>query len=382
MMDDTTSTGPNGGCDRARAYLNDELIGLGERRRRARTDIDGMTVRIGALTTHLHECYYQPKAQSARLVGVSAPHLTEWISQAAAAGTCSGGNAVDVVPWLAGRALSRFVDDNGGIDRVIAAAHASDVLMASALPPARFLSRDEIRLPHLLIQCTTGQFVACDNVSVGNPVSTTGVNAAAALAGLGLSDTVVGHIVAAAFSDTTFDDHRAIISTSTDASRWPRFTTNELTAHGDSFVVELDADGYTAHPDRPSPLREWLDLLSCDYAPQWVRGPRSVRMYFDTTAATADGYTANQLGTSRRPTVYPLIISQGHCQLWVQLPQPANPTQPYPPELHALLATLGFYPADIDPRGAFTAWRAALGRLTPPFIDQHHTIRHSAGSPS
>lgn len=68
MMDDTTSTGPNGGCDRARAYLNDELIGLGERRRRARSDIDGMTVRIGALTTHLRECYCQPKAQSARLV--------------------------------------------------------------------------------------------------------------------------------------------------------------------------------------------------------------------------------------------------------------------------------------------------------------------------
>lgn len=359
--------------DRARAHLNTDLAGLAGRRRRDRIDIDETATRIGAMAIYLREKCGQSKAKTAAIAGISPGHLTAWMTASRTAGMDIGGEVGDRVPWLDGDDLTGFVAHHGGIARIVASTHPCDVLLASALSPAQFLFAGAVCLPHVAIGCASGAVVACDEVSVGNPLSTTGINTAIVLASLGVDDATATQIVAAPFSDTTFDDHRAVTTHITETPRWPRFDVDDdLIAHRGGFVIEISADGYTAAGDPVwrSPLRVWLDWLDSDGLPSWVQGPRTARMYFDPTAARADGYTPIDLGSTRSTDGYRVIISQGALHLWADMLTPTAPGHRYPRELHELLATLGFYPTDTtSARTAFMAWHAAMGPVTPPFVD-------------
>ncbi|MDN5899311.1 MAG: hypothetical protein L0H74_04515 [Brachybacterium sp.] len=381
--------------DTTRIELNRELESLGRRRERTQQAVEEIKLEIGATAKFLRDELDQAKAESARMVGISPSHMTEWMANAARCGHTIA-DPFARVPLLSGAELQEHVSRHGGLARILASFERADPLYMSGVDPTRLVSGGVVVVPNMLISTRDGDWVAVRNVNVGY-AGTGPSNAIRELSGLGLDPDLAEQIASRRVSDVTlciqasdpqahFDDAPPLGLPAPQPLHDWFVSPVELE---DTFQV-LRRRKKVRDPDRHlSPLLErWLNYLDRprEELPAWLHGSRHARVYLDRSAAQADGFAPVTLRPGAPPSaVYPLLIEQGQLQLWVDLPTSNDPTVLFTNEIYDALGLAGFYTHQQrarDAKSAFWRWLHTLGARRPAYVDLHAAgLRHVPGIP-
>lgn len=394
----------------------EELAALRNRRIRDQERLTTIDRRAGELAEFLLEEGDATKTEVARILGVSAPHVSKLIERRGRVGSPQAED--DLVPLVPYYDVGRYLHQSGtNLEKVVAGFDETSVLIASGLNPDRFRDDDFLLLPYMVVTTSNGWSVGVDGVHIG--YGGTGPNHAYDLMlELGFAHDVARHALETRFFVVEVDGAGKPTVTSGPASALGpsmkpgvRAPLPKIGGVGDYYRVEFDRDDLfrfrdegtganRAHSDgEVNGLLDWIDTLNLDAAelPAWLttsasadggsanggsveEGPggadtRVARVFLDPSEAVRQGFVA-QFHRSRRGVhgnAYRIIIEQGRLQLWLQDYLPQDPTQPLSAEAYDILAYAGLYPEDLTeltPPAKFSRyWRRVLGSPQPAYID-------------
>lgn len=364
------------------------LITIRAERERAVRELRRLDLAMGRLASEaMRADKYATKSSLGRLLGYSHTHIANLV-QAAEAEPAPA--AVERVPVMDNVAAGDYVSSLGSrIIRSISAFESSDVLVQSGLDPRLFADDEGIRVPYMLWQLDSGDWVGVSTATVG--YGGTGCSLSHnALTRAGVSSAIADDIVSWRFCDAVDIDNRQTWLTST---RWPVHSRGIPGAVDDRMVVlfgdglssiqsfreadpqlsypEVDETGFYPSVTRETHLEAWLRFLDDTEAlPEWAQGTRVARVFRNDDAAAADGFAARPLlaNWSSYSSAHPcIVIEQGMVQLWGFYHRPLDQTQYLPDEAYEVLNLANAYPTVLVERDTRHArpWARFISTLIP-----------------
>ncbi|MBD8535690.1 hypothetical protein [Plantibacter sp. CFBP 13570] len=363
------------------------LITIRAERERAVRELRRLDLAMGRLAADtMRSDEYATKSSLGRLLGYSHTHIANLIQAAEAEPVAE---PLERVPVIDNAAAGDYVTSLGSrIVRSISAFESSDVLVQSGLDPRLFADDEDIRVPYMLWQLDSGDWVGVGTATVG--YGGTGCDLSRdALTRAGVSPQVADEIVRWRFCDAIDIDDRQTWLTST---RWPVHSRGIPRALDDRMIVpfgdglrsirtfrdypqpsrpEIDETGFYPSVTQETNLEAWLRFLDdTDALPEWAQGTRVARVFRNDDAAASDGFAARPLRSnwgsygSAHPCV---VIEQGMVQLWGFYHRPLDHTQYLPDEAYEVLDMANAYPATLIERDARQArpWARFLSAFVP-----------------